>query len=250
MNLLPGRGSDRDDLAGIGAYHRGTMIEPVTPSDSSPRGASTEHIPHLVLASGSPRRAEILSSAGLHAEALPTETPEHRLADDRTPEEWALRLASDKAAHAARIMPSAVTLGADTIVVIDGETLGKPSGPGDAESTLRRLRNRVHRVVTAVAVDGRAGKWSGWSATDVWIRDLADREIADYVASGLPLDKAGSYGIQDRPFNPAERFVGCYLNVVGLPMCLTAELFELAGLPLHAECADCSKPVNTVAARP
>ena len=96
-------------------------------------------------------------------DVLPTDTPEHRLPDrDATPEAWALRLASDKAASAARTMPGAVTLGADTIVVIDGEALGKPSGPDDATATLRRLRNRPHRVVTAVAVDGLAGKWSGW----------------------------------------------------------------------------------------
>ena len=227
------------------------MIEPVTPSDGQPRGALTGNATHLVLASGSPRRAEILASAGLRMDVLPTDTPEHRLPDrDATPEAWALRLASDKAASAARTMPGAVTLGADTIVVIDGEALGKPSGPDDATATLRRLRNRPHRVVTAVAVDGLAGKWSGWSATDVWIRDMTDREIAEYVASGLPLDKAGSYGIQDRPFTPAERINGCYLNVVGLPMCLTSDLFQLAGLSLHVECADCSEPVNTVAAQP
>lgn len=225
------------------------MIEPGTPSDDRPGGVFSGIASRIVLASGSPRRLGILVSAGLRVDVLPTETPEHRLPGDVTPEEWALRLASDKAANAARVMPDAVTLGADTIVVIDGEVLGKPSGPDDAMTTLRRLRNRSHRVVTAVAVDCPAGKWSGWSVTDVWMRDLKDDEIADYVASGLPLDKAGSYGIQDRPFSPAERINGCYLNVVGLPMCLTTELFQLAGLRLRAECAGCANPMNTVTER-
>lgn len=225
------------------------MITPVTPPNDQPLGASGGNPPLLVLASGSPRRAEILASAGLRVDVLRTETPEHRLPGDATPEAWALRLASEKAASATGTMPEAVTLGADTIVVIDGEVLGKPAGPGDAMTTLRRLRNRSHRVVTAVAVDGRAGRWSGWSATEVWVRDLKDEEIADYVASGLPLDKAGSYGIQDRPFSPAERIEGCYLNVVGLPICLTIELLQLAGLSLRPECSGCVNPANTVTER-
>ncbi len=225
------------------------MIEPSTPSNRQLQGVSTENMPHLVLASGSPRRAQILAAAGLEADVRPTDTPEHRLPGDSTPEMWALRLASDKAASAALKSPDAVTLGADTIVVIDGEVLGKPSGHEEAETTLRRLRNRPHRVITAVALDGQAGKWSGWSSTDVQIRDLSDTEIATYVSSGLPLDKAGSYGIQDQPFNPADLIKGCYLNVVGLPLCLTDELFDLAGLALNLECVDCSNPMNTVAAQ-
>ena len=206
-------------------------------------------MPQLVLASGSPRRSQILAAAGLEADVRPTDMPEHRLPGDSTPEIWALRLASDKAGSAARNTPDAVTLGADTIVVIDGEVLGKPSGPEEAEATLRRLRNRPHRVITAVALDGQAGKWSGWSSTDVQIRDLSDTEISEYVSSGLPLDKAGSYGIQDQPFSPADLITGCYLNVVGLPLCLTGELFDLAGLALNLECGDCSNPMNNVTAQ-
>ena len=232
------------------AHRRSTMDDHVTLSDDQPRGVFDGKTPDLVLASGSPRRAEILASAGLRVDVRPTETPEHRLPSDATPEAWALRLASDKAASAARSNPDAVTLGADTIVVIDGEVLGKPSGPDDAVATLHRLSNRSHKVITAVAVDCPAGRWSGWSVTDVWMRGLKDEEVADYVASGLPLDKAGSYGIQDRPFSPVERIKGCYLNVVGLPMCLTIELLQLAGLSLHLECVGCVEPANTVTDRP
>jgi len=225
------------------------MIEPSTPSNRQLKGLSTVNMPHLVLASGSPRRAQILAAAGLEADVRPTDIPEHRLAGDITPEIWALRLASDKAARAAQDTADAVTLGADTIVVIDGEVLGKPSGYEEAEATLRRLRNRPHRVITAVALDTLAGKWSGWSSSYVQIRDLGDIEIAEYVSSGLPLDKAGSYGIQDQPFNPADLTKGCYLNVVGLPLCLTGQLFDLAGLTLELECGDCSNPMNTVTAQ-
>ena len=236
-------------MYGVWAYHLRTMIEPSMPSNRLLQGVSTVNMPHLVLASGSPRRAQILATTGLEVDVRPTDMPEHRLPGDSTPEMWALRLASDKAGSAARNTPDAVTLGADTIVVIDGEVLGKPSGHEEAEATLRRLRNRSHRVITAVALDGRAGKWSGWSSTDVQIRDLSDIEIAEYVSSRLPLDKAGSYGIQDQPFNPADLIKGCYLNVVGLPLCLTGELFVLAGLPLIFECDDCSNPINTVTVR-
>jgi MAF protein len=225
------------------------MIEPSTPSNRQLQGVSTENMPHLVLASGSPRRAQILAAAGLVVDVRPTDMPEHRLPGDSSPELWALRLASDKAGSAALKTPDAVTLGADTIVVIDGEVLGKPSGRDEAEATLRRLRNRPHTVITAVALDGQAGKWSGWSSTDVQIRDLSDIEIVTYVSSGLPLDKAGSYGIQDQPFHPADLIKGCYLNVVGLPLCLTGELFDLAGLALNLECVDCSNPMNTVGAQ-
>lgn len=207
------------------------------------------NLPPLVLASGSPRRAEILSSVGLIADVRPSDAPEHRLPSDESPEAWAVRLASDKAAVAAGSNRDGITLGADTIVVIDGEVLGKPASPEEAVTTLRRLRNRIHYVVTAVALDGRAGKWSGWSRTDVKIRDLDDGEIDEYVRSGLPLDKAGSYGIQDKPFSPAERIKGCYLNVVGLPLCLTDQLFGMAGIPLNIECDDCGGPVNTVSVR-
>jgi|TARA_B100001964_G_scaffold204692_1_gene234592 MAF protein len=226
------------------------MIEPSTPSNRHLFGVPTANTSRLVLASGSPRRAEILSSVGLIADVRPTETPEHRLPGDGSPEEWSQRLASEKAANAALESPHAMILGADTIVVIDGEVLGKPSSPEEAEATLHRLSNRSHHVITAVALDGVAGSYSGWSSTDVWIRDLEDREIAEYVASGLCLDKAGSYGIQDRPFEPAERISGCYLNVVGLPVCLTAELFALAGRPLDVECDNCSEPDNTISERP
>ncbi|MDA1258909.1 MAG: Maf family protein [Chloroflexi bacterium] len=219
------------------------------PPDSHNGDVPERNTPHLVLASSSPRRAEILASAGLRADVMPTDTIEDRLPGDRTPRDWALRLAMDKAASAARTTPAAITLGADTMVVIDGEILGKPLDPDDAVATLRRLQNRRHSVITAVAIDGPAGKWAGWSATAVRIRALTDREIANYVASGLPLDKAGSYGIQDRPFAPAERLDGCYLNVVGLPLCLTTELFRLAGLPLEAQCAGCESPSNSVAVR-
>ncbi len=230
----------------IWAYDLRTMIDPLIPSHRQIQGVSTVNMPHLVLASGSPRRAQILVEAGLEVDIRPTDTPEHRLPGDGTPELWALRLASDKAARAAQDTPDAVTLGADTMVVIDGEVLGKPSGLKEAEATLRRLCNRPHRVITAVALDTQTGKWSGWSSTYVQIRDLSDTEIAEYVSSGLPLDKAGSYGIQDQPFNPADLLKGCYLNVVGLPLCLTGQLFDLAGLNLDLECGDCSNPMNTV----
>ncbi len=94
---------------------------------------------------------------------------------------------------------------------------------------LRSLRDRTHQVVTGVALAGELGRVSGREVTEVHIRDYTEEEIERYVRSGSPLDKAGSYGIQDRPFSPARRVVGCYLNVVGLPLCRTLELFRQVG---------------------
>lgn len=235
-------------MACVWAYHRRTMIEPSTTPDLSFQEVPTVKLPSLILASGSPRRSEILSSVGLAMDVQPADISEHRLNGDDTPDAWAVRLAEEKAAVAAGSNPDAITLGADTIVVVGEEVLGKPSSPEEAVETLRRLRNRTHLVMTAVALDCRAGKWSGYSTTDVKVRDMTDDEIDQYVASGLPLDKAGSYGIQDAQFSPAERLRGCYLNVVGLPLCLTGYLLNEAGVELDIECDDCDMPLNTVSA--
>jgi MAF protein len=230
----------------VWAYHRRTMIEPSTTPDHLFQDVQAVKLPPLVLASGSPRRAEILSSAGLLMDVRPADISEHRLPGDDTPDAWVVRLAEEKAAAVAGTNSDAVTLGADTIVVIDDEVLGKPSSREEAVATLRRLRNRTHHVMTAVALKSRNGKWSGYSRSVVKVRDMTDVEIDQYVESGLPLDKAGSYGIQDKLFSPAERVSGCYLNVVGLPVCLTGDLLSMAGFDIDIDCDDCDKPLNTV----
>ena len=120
--------------------------------------------------------------------------------------------------------------------MLDGRLLGKPADGAEAREMLRSLRGRAHTVVTGVAVAGPGGVVSGAKATIVRFRGYSDEEIEEYVRGGSPMDKAGAYGIQDREFAPAAAVTGCYLNVVGLPLCLAGELLREAGaLPEGAE---------------
>jgi MAF protein len=113
-----------------------------------------------------------------------------------------------------------VVLGADTVVVLDGEILGKPADDAEARAMLAALRGRPHRVLTgvALAVAGEVA-WCGVVETTVWMRAYGADEVGRYVRSGRPLDKAGAYGIQDADFRPVDRVEGCFANVVGLPLC-------------------------------
>ncbi|MBI2965967.1 MAG: septum formation protein Maf [Chloroflexi bacterium] len=181
------------------------------------------------LASGSPRRARILREAGFVFEVEQSRIDERPPPSRADPDEEATLLAATKAADVAKRHPGELVLGADTLVVLNDRVLGKPGGASDAIAVLRRLRGRTHRVVTGVALDGALGRAAGTRTTSVTFRRYTDDEIRQYVDSGAPLDKAGSYGIQDDPFRPADSILGCYLNVVGLPLCLTAELMEHIG---------------------
>jgi septum formation protein len=184
----------------------------------------------LILASASPRRGAILESAGIPFERRATEIDESPLPGE-TPEACVLRLAGEKARRASReVTGEAVVVGADTLVVIDGEVLAKPVDEKDAGRMLRLLSGRTHRVITGVAAlrlsDGEMRRAA--EITNVTFAALADREIDDYVATGEPMDKAGAYGIQERAGRFVSRIEGCYFNVVGLPLArLYAMLREL-----------------------
>jgi MAF protein len=188
-----------------------------------------EIVAPLRLASRSPRRARILRDAGFAFEVEQSEVEEQAPLSKASPDEQAALLAATKAADVAERHPGELVLGADTVVVWNDRILGKPGGPSEATTVLRRLRGRTHLVVTGVALDGALGRAAGTRTTSVTFRRYTDDEIRQYVDSGAPLDKAGSYGIQDEPFRPAESIRGCYLNVVGLPLCLTADLMERIG---------------------
>lgn len=139
----------------------------------------------------------------------------------------ALNVAAAKAGRAGEILADEVLVAADTLVVADGRVLGKPADPPEAVRMLRGLRERAHAVLTGVALrrgDGRA--WGGVVSTSVVMRGYTDAEIAVYVARGEPFDKAGGYAVQDTAFRPVERLDGCYLNVVGLPLCAVAAGLE------------------------
>jgi MAF protein len=187
----------------------------------------------LVLASTSPRRREILGFLGLtfHVAATPAQ---EQLVSGESPEEMAQRLALTKAESIVRRMPSATVLAADTLVVHRGEVLGKPRDREEASRMLERLRGEEHQVVSGVAaVNGVTGNWArGASLTRVWMRDYSDAEIDAYIASGDPLDKAGAYGVQHSTFAPAARLEGCYLNVVGLPLCTALGVLRRVGFPI------------------
>lgn len=187
--------------------------------------------PKLILASGSPRRRELLAGLGLAFEIRPVDLDETPL-DGEDPRAYVSRLAAAKAR--ARTGPEEVTLAADTIVVLDGELLGKPENPGEARDMLGRLAGREHQVLTGVAVfDGAAERLvAGLEPSMVTIAALTAEEIAWYVATGEPLDKAGSYAIQDLGALFVERVEGNYTNVVGLPLPLTYRLFGELGFNL------------------
>jgi len=178
--------------------------------------------PHrpLILASRSPRRLHLLRQIGVHPTVMPCDIPETFDAS-RTPEENASALALQKALCVAGNVADGVVIGADTIVVLDGEMLGKPEDAHDAVRMLGALSGRTHTVVTGFAlVDRPSGaRLTAAERTEVTFRPLPRREIEDYVAGGSPLDKAGAYGIQD-DYGAVfvTRIEGCFYNVVGLPL--------------------------------
>ncbi|HEX2715767.1 MAG TPA: Maf family protein [Candidatus Acidoferrales bacterium] len=174
----------------------------------------------LILASASPRRAEVLRDAGLEFEAITTSVDEALRPNERA-EELVQRLAEAKARSAsARAQGPAIVVGADTEVVVDSLVLGKPASADDARDMLRRLSGRTHRVVTGLVAirlpDGATRE--ALEATQVTFAPLSPEEIEDYVASGEPFDKAGAYAIQGRAGRFVTRVDGCYFNVVGLPL--------------------------------
>jgi septum formation protein len=177
----------------------------------------------LILASASPRRAEVLRAAAIGFEALPTETDETRRPQESV-ETMTLRLAEDKAraavARSAPVGEPTIVIGADTAVEIRGEVFGKPGSAPAAVVMLRKLSGRTHRVVTGLVVirlpDG-AGRFE-LETTAVRFASITTREIEQYAASGEPLDKAGAYAIQGIGGRFVEQIDGCYFNVVGLPL--------------------------------
>jgi septum formation protein len=177
--------------------------------------------PRVILASQSPRRRELLSLVGIAHEVRPANIDERYLSGE-SPRAHAERLAREKAATIRE--PGALVIGCDTIVVIDGDVLGKPNDAADAAAMLHRLSGRTHTVITAVAVAWEERLESGVEEVEVTFHRLSDRHIAEYIATAEPMDKAGAYGIQHPQFQPTERIDGCYLNVVGLPVCTLVKL--------------------------
>jgi septum formation protein len=170
----------------------------------------------LLLASKSPRRREILESAGIPFEVRPPDVLESRYAEEPA-EDYVRRLAREKA-EAVRASPEDVVLGADTVVALDQQLLEKPKDAGDARRMLRLLSGRDHVVITGVCVRSAHRVVVDLERTIVQFTPLSEEEIERYVASGEPMDKAGAYAIQGLASKFIVRVEGCYFNVVGLPV--------------------------------
>ena len=189
----------------------------------------------LILASASPRRQELLSQAGLNFTAvaannnedlLPNEAASayvQRLAEEKAQAVWNARRSSDTTDDPL------IVLGADTTVVVDGHILGKPTDAADARRMLELLSGRTHAVLTGLAAVTGCKTVRDLEITQVTFNQLNDREIAKYITTGEPLDKAGAYAIQGHAARWIPRIEGCYFNVVGLPIARTVALLAEVG---------------------
>ena len=194
----------------------------------------------LILASASPRRSELLTQAGFSFRVHPAHIPEDLL-EGEDPLAYVTRLAREKALAVFRELSaledsvgsegqdgqsSLVVLGADTTVTLDDHVLAKPEDAADAARMLRLLSGRTHRVITGVALATVEGVEVAAESTAVRFLELSDEEIAAYVATGEPMDKAGAYAIQGRAARWIPRIEGCYFNVVGLPLSLVSAMLK------------------------
>jgi septum formation protein len=183
--------------------------------------------PRVILASASPRRRELLTLVGIDHEVQPANIDESYLVGE-TPRQHVERLAREKAA--AIDVEGAVTIGSDTIVVVDGDVLGKPRDREHAAEMLRRLSGRSHIVMTGVAARWQGNTVSGLEEVGVTFRDLTDDEIARYIDTGEPMDKAGAYGIQGYGATIVDRVDGDYFAVMGLALNHLVRLLRDVGL--------------------
>jgi len=182
----------------------------------------------IILASASPRRRELLRQAGFNFRVVPSGISEERRPGE-SPIGFVARLAREKAQDVgAKSDPKAIVLGADTVVVCDDDVLGKPSDAADAARMLSLLAGRTHQVMTGVCVISGGFVETAVEVTMVQMLTISVQEIEAYVASGEPMDKAGAYAIQGFAARWVPRIQGCYDNVVGLPLALTATMVEAA----------------------
>jgi septum formation protein len=179
----------------------------------------------LVLASASPRRQELLRNAGIAFEVQPADIQEKQMPGEAA-KTCAERLAREKALAVANQRPNDCILGADTVVVIDGQLLGKPRDAADAMRVLRILSGRKHDVITGVCLVSNGETRIASETTLVTFSEITEKEIADYIATGEPMDKAGAYAIQGMASRWIPRIEGDYSNVVGLPVALVWRMLQ------------------------
>jgi len=185
----------------------------------------------LVLASISPRRRELINLLGVEFTFTAVEVDESPR-DHESPQAMVQRLSRAKAEGGARAFREAIVIGADTIGWLDNEIIGKPRDSAEAVRMLQRLRARAHIVYSGITVKHGARVATHIVTTTVWMRNYSDDEIAAYVATGDPLDKAAAYAIQHGDFRPVARVEGCHANVMGLPLCHLYLALKTFGVPL------------------
>jgi septum formation protein len=185
--------------------------------------------PEVILASQSPRRRELLSLVGIAHAVQPADIDETQWPGE-DPRAHCERLAREKVAAVAEREPKALVIGSDTIVILDGEVLGKPGDDAEARATLARLSGRSHTVMTAVAVRWRGEERSAVEEVGVTFHQLSAEQIAEYVATREPMDKAGAYGIQGYGATIVARVDGDYFAVMGLPLQLLVRLLAELGV--------------------
>lgn len=215
------------------------LVDHIQPLDMFPQTHHVECVavlklkptpPPLILASGSPRRRELLTELGLDFVVEPSNAPEEPQVGESA-EDMVRRLSRDKASTVAAGLTEGFVIGADSTVVLDGRSIGKPEDEEDARRMLRELRGTEHQVTTGLTVINVS---TGQHLTDhmtaeIVMRDFSDEEMEASIASGTPMDKAGAYAVQDTVFRPATLQGGCYTNVVGLPLCRMMEMLQELG---------------------
>lgn len=177
----------------------------------------------IVLASGSPRRQELLRYITSEFEIMPSDIEE---VASGTPKEQVLKLALDKAGDIAKRRPDDVVIGADTLVAIGGQILGKPKDEQDAAAMLRKLSGNTHCVYTGIAVMAEGKAEIRCVVTQVKFNEMTNDEIEEYIKTGEPMDKAGAYGIQGYGGKFIDRIDGCYFNVMGLPQSIVYDMIK------------------------
>jgi septum formation protein len=183
----------------------------------------------LILASASPRRRELLASIGMEFDVIPSDVPEQR-ADGETPEEYVARLSRDKARAIAATNRDRSVLAADTIVVLGDDVLEKPSDSADARRMLSQIAGKTHVVFTGVTLISKGYSDTHVCTTEVRMLPMTEGDVAWYVETGEPLDKAGAYAAQGKGGMFIDSIHGSYTNVVGLPLALLFQMLRKAGI--------------------
>lgn len=184
----------------------------------------------IILASASPRRRELLSLIVNSYRVIPSEFDEGLVPKDLEPMDHVIYSAYMKAKDIADKYPEAIVIGADTIVTVRNQILGKPENQGDAARMLQMLSGKTHQVYTGISVIGNGNEYKDCECTDVIFRNLSDELISRYIATGEPMDKAGAYAIQGKGSVLICSINGCYFNVVGLPVYKLSLLLERIGI--------------------